>query len=81
MQTTRIYRLNHLPPSLQRRLYEAQEEAARVWTRCRDLHLEARQQHLPWPDRIALQKATKGQFALHSQTVQMICTTSSPSSS
>lgn len=73
MQTTRIYRLNHLPPSMMQRLREAQEEAARVWMQCRDLHLEARKQHLPWPGRIELQKATKGQFALHSQTVQMIC--------
>jgi putative transposase len=48
-------------------------EAARVWMRCRDLHLAARQNHTPWPNRDALQKATKDQFALYSQTVQMIC--------
>src|ERR1051326_5222561 len=47
-------------------------QAARVWTMCRDRHLAARQQHTRWPDRDDLQQATKGQFALHSQTVQMI---------
>ena len=44
-----------------------------MWTVCRDRHLAARQQHTRWPDRDELQQATKGQFALHSQTVQMIC--------
>lgn len=73
MDATRIYRLDHLPATLRRRLDAAQMEAARVWTLCRDLHLEARRAHLPWPNRDDLQKATKGRFALHSQTVQMIC--------
>jgi putative transposase len=73
METVRIYPLATLRPSLRRRLYEAQQEAARVWTLCRDRHLAARQQHTRWPDRDELQQATKGQFALHSQTVQMIC--------
>jgi putative transposase len=48
-------------------------EAARVWTHCRDLHLDARRKHLPWPRRDDLQQATKGLYTLHSQTVQMIC--------
>ena len=73
METVRIFMLAGMRPRLQRRLYEAQQEAARVWTVCRDLHLVARQQHTRWPDRDDLQQATKGQFALHSQTVQMIC--------
>jgi putative transposase len=73
METVHIYPLATLCPSLQRRLYEAQQEAARVWTVCRDLHLTARQQHSHWPDRHELQQATKGRFALHSQTVQMVC--------
>ena len=73
METVSIYPLATLRLSLRRRLYEAQLEAARVWTRCRDLHLAARQRHTRWPDRDALQQATKGQFALHSQTVQMVC--------
>jgi hypothetical protein len=74
METVRIYRLTGLAPATQQRLKAAQMEAARVWNRCRDLHLSARETHLPWPDRDALQKATKGgQFALHSQSVQMLC--------
>jgi putative transposase len=51
----------------------APHQAALVWTLCRDRHLAARQQHTRWPDRDDLQQATKGRFALHSQTVQMIC--------
>ena len=73
METVRIFALARLRPSLQRRLYEAQQEAARVWTLCRDLHLAARCARTRWPTRDELQQATKGQFALHSQTVQMIC--------
>lgn len=73
METSRIYRLTGLPGSLERRLREAQMEAARVWSRCRDLHLDARRNQLPWPTRDDLQRASKGEFALHSQTVQMIC--------
>jgi len=54
-------------------LYEAQREAARVWNLCWDIHREARQKGAYWPNRDDLHKATKGRFALHSQTVQMIC--------
>lgn len=73
METVRIYRLDNLPPSVSRRLYDAQLEAARVWNLCRDIHRKARQQGTRWPNRDDLQKATRGRFALHSQTVQMIC--------
>jgi putative transposase len=48
-------------------------EAARVWTLCRDMHLTARQQRMPWPREMALEQATRGQFALYSQTIQAIC--------
>ncbi|MGO8948218.1 MAG: transposase, partial [Ktedonobacterales bacterium] len=50
----------------------AQREAAAVWTLCQDLHLSARQQRTPWPGQDAFHQATKGRFALHSQTVQAI---------
>ncbi len=73
METVRIFSLAGVRPHLRKRLYEAQQEAARVWTVCRDVHLAARQQRTRWPTRDDLQQATKGQFALHSQTVQMIC--------
>jgi putative transposase len=47
-------------------------EAAQVWNYCMETHKEARLTHAKWPGRSALQKATKGRFALHSQSVQMI---------
>ena len=73
METVRIYRLTGLRPRYQAHLRAAQMEAARVWTLCRDLHLTARTERTRWPNRDDLQHATKGQFALHSQSVQMIC--------
>jgi putative transposase len=73
MEAVRIYRLTGLCPRYQARLRAAQMEAARVWMLCRDLHLAARQDRTRWPNRDELQRATKGQFALQSQTVQMIC--------
>ncbi len=72
METVRIYRLTGLRPQCRARLRAAQMEAARVWTLCRDLHLSARQGHTPWPREESFQQATKGRFALHSQTVQAI---------
>jgi putative transposase len=47
-------------------------EAAKVWNRCVEIHKQARMSHTKWPGRNELQKATKGQFALHSQSVQMV---------
>ena len=72
METVRIYPLPTLRRGYARRLREARLEAARVWTRCRDLHLAARKAHARWPREADLQAATRGPFALHSQTVQMI---------
>ncbi len=72
MNTVRIYRLNHLSPTLFRRLKAAQMEAAQVWNYCCELHKQARTTRSAWPGRNALQQATKGRFALHSQSVQMV---------
>ena len=72
MQTVRIYQLEHLFPTLFRRLKTAQMEAAQVWNLCMETHKQARMDHAKWPGRNELQKATKGKFALHSQSVQMI---------
>ncbi|GLV60466.1 transposase [Dictyobacter sp. S3.2.2.5] len=72
MNTVKIYRLQHLPAKHYQRLRAAQQEAALVWNVCVALHLQARMQHTKWPGRDALQKATKGRFALHSQSVQMV---------
>ena len=72
METVRIFPLPTLRRGYARRLREARLEAARVWTLCRDLHLAARKDHARWPHEADLQAATKGPFALHSQTVQLI---------
>ena len=72
METVRIYPLPTLRKGYARRLREARMEAARVWTVCRDLHLAARQAHTRWPHEADLQAATRGRFALHSQSVQLI---------
>ena len=72
METVRIYPLPTLRKGYAQRLREARMEAARVWTVCRDLHLAARQAQTRWPKEADLQQATKGQFTLHSQTVQLI---------
>ncbi len=75
MQTVHIYPLPRQGLGYASVLREARMEAARVWNVCRDLHLTARQQHTRWPDQNDLHRATKGRFALHSQTVQMIART------
>src|SRR5260370_28360055 len=72
MHNVRIYRLTHLSPTLFGRLKAAQVEGAQVWNRCCELHKQARITHSTWPGQTDLQQATKGRFALHSQSVQMI---------
>ncbi|HLQ29838.1 MAG TPA: hypothetical protein VK140_11460 [Ktedonobacteraceae bacterium] len=37
-----------------------------------EVHKAARMEHTRWPGRNELQKATKGRFALHSQSIQMV---------
>ncbi len=68
----RIYQLKHLSLTQFQRLRDAQMEAAQVWNACMQMHKAARLEHISWPGRNALQKATKGCFALHSQSVQMV---------
>ena len=72
MEPVRIYRLTGVRLRYWAWLRAAQMEAAQVWILCRDLHLAARQQHTPWPTQDDFHQATKGRFALHSQTVQAI---------
>ncbi len=72
METVHIYQLQPTK-KLFVVLRDAQMEAAKVWNFCVEAHKQARREHLPWPGRNELQKATKGgQFALHSQSVQMV---------
>ena len=72
MERVRIVSLKGIRNRQSAMIRAGQREAARVWTLCRDRHLAARQEHGKWPNREALQKATKGRFALHSQSVQMV---------
>jgi putative transposase len=72
MKTIRVYRLSELSPSLFRRLKAAQQEAAQVWNFCMETHKRARMTHASWPGRSDLQRATKGRYGLHSQSVQMV---------
>lgn len=52
---------------------QGQMEAARVWTACRDLYLQALREGKPWPGSSEFHQATKGgRFALHSQTIQQV---------
>ncbi len=64
--------LDHLSPTLFQRMKAAQMEAAQVWNSCCELHQEARQTRSKWPGQDELQQATKGRFALYSQSVQMV---------
>src|SRR6266581_6632221 len=72
MHTVKVYRLDHLSHTMFGRLKAAQKEAAQVWNLCMETHKAARQTHVKWPGRNELQQATKGTFAWHSQSVQMI---------
>src|SRR6266487_2245235 len=72
MKATRVYRLTNLSRSQCSKLKAAQIEAAQAWNYCMEAHQKARLTHTKWPGRSELQKATKGRFALHSQSVQMI---------
>jgi len=72
MNTVHIYPLKNLSQTQFQRLHDAQMEAAQVWNVCMQMHKTARLQHETWPGRNELQKATKGRFALHSQSVQMV---------
>jgi putative transposase len=72
MHTVRIYQLDYLSSTLFHRMKAAQMEAAQVWNACCELHKEARQTGSVWPGQNDLQQATKGHFALHSQSVQMV---------
>jgi putative transposase len=72
MKTVRIYRLDHLSPSQLNQLKTAQQEAAQVWNVCMQTHQAARLAHMRWPTHHELHRATKGRFALHSQSVQAV---------
>jgi len=72
LQTVRIIQLPTLTSTVRSSIRLGRMEAAKVWTQCRDLHLAARKDSTKWPNKNALQKATKG-HGLHSQSAQMVC--------
>src|ERR1041384_7223718 len=73
MDTVRIFPLRDLSKGQRLYLKAAQMEAARVWRYGVERHRQARQEHVKWPGRKQLQEETKGgQYALHSQSVQMV---------
>jgi putative transposase len=73
MNTVKIYQLNNLSHKQFQRCKAAQMQAAQVWNACMETHKAARLNQRQWPGRNGLQRATKGgQFALHSQSVQMV---------
>jgi putative transposase len=72
MNTVRVYRLDHLSPGQFSRLKAAQQEAAQAWNFCMETHRDVRMTHQKWLGRDELQRATKGQYSLHSQSVQMV---------
>jgi putative transposase len=75
MECVKILPLKHLTHFQHEQIWAARLEAGKAWNQCRDIHLEARQTSQAWPNRTQLQEATKGRFAIHSQSVQMICHT------
>ena len=73
MERVHIQLLTGLPASAYARLRDAQRQAGAVWNVCCERHRQARISGERWPRRRELQQATKGdQFALHSQSVQMV---------
>ncbi len=72
MKTVRIFRLDHLARSKFLRARAVQMEAAQVWNLCKKTHKQTRMAHGKWPGGNELHQITKGQFALHSQSVQQI---------
>ena len=73
MQTVRIFHLKKLSSTASKLVYEGEKEAARLWNFCCATHKTSRESKQKWPNRNSLQELTKQKFALHSQSVQMVC--------
>ncbi len=72
-QTVRIEVLTGLSRRMSSIIRDGQMEAGKVWSVCRDTLKIAMTTRGKWPNRDSLQKLTKGRFALHSQSAQMVC--------
>lgn len=75
MECVKIFPLKHLTHFQHGQIWSARLEAGKAWNQCRDIHLEARSTGQLWPNRTQLQEATKGLYAMYSQSVQMVCHT------
>ena len=73
MQRVTVIPLGRLPKKHFLAIREAQIEAPKVWNTCCQVHKEDRKNQDTWPSIMDLHNATKGQFKLHCQTVQMTC--------
>jgi putative transposase len=55
------------------KLFECNRISAEVWNECLRLAKEHHQQTGKWITKRELQKATKGRFPIHSQSIQAVC--------
>jgi putative transposase len=55
------------------RLFACNRISAQVWNDCLHIAKAYAQEHGRWIGRTALQKATKGQYPIHSQSIQAVC--------
>jgi len=76
VETVTIIPLKNLSTKKFQQIRDGQQEAAKVWNRCNEIHLAARKACIEWPDLDDLRKATKGgQYKISSQTIQAIALT------
>jgi len=73
METVTIHSLRGETPQMKSRLRAAQMESARLWNDVKEFHVFRRTTNGEWPTQDDLQKHTKGRYALHSQSIQMVC--------
>ncbi len=73
MQTVRIFHLKKLSTTSRKLIYAGQEESGKLWNFCCETHKNARESKKAWPSKNSLQALTKSNFALHSQSIQMVC--------
>lgn len=55
------------------RLYACNRISADIWNDCLEIARAYHQEHGKWIDQTELQKATKGNYSLHSQSIQAVC--------
>ena len=73
METVTIHSLRGETPQMKSRLRGAQMESARLWNDVKEFHVFRRTTNGEWSTQDDLQKHIKGRYALHSQSIQMVC--------